>query len=161
MRTFLESPSVLGKITKAFLFGVYLIPAADTVEAAPPPGNAELIFRAAAGSFLEEVKGYIPVDDHPVLTWGIGLDFRRKRVGIEYDLASEPSYEFDDPEGPFTIPPRVSVYHHNFYFRLYWFFSRYAALSGAASLGINDVYSWPDPWRGVSHVYTSFGPGFT
>lgn len=109
---------------------------------------------------MEEVRGGIPVDDHPVLTWGIGLDFRREWVGIEYDLALEPSYEFDDPEGPFTIPPRVNVCHHNFYVRLYWFFSRYAALSGAASLVINDVYSRPSPVSGPSHVYTSFEPGF-
>jgi len=150
----------LRKSINSFLVGVYLIPAAYTVKAAPPPGNAELVFRAAAGLFLEEVNGYIPVDDHPVLTWGLGLDFRRKWVGIEYDLASEPSYEFDDPEGPFTGPPLVSVCHHNFYFRLYWFSSRYAALSAAASLGINDVYSRPSPVSGPSHVYTSFGPGF-
>ncbi len=137
-----------------------LLAAGSAVEAAPPGEGAELVFGGGVGYFLQDVKGDIPRDDTPELTWTAGFDLRIKRIGVAYDLTVEPSYVYKDPRSPFDPVPLVTAYHHDFYVRWFFFVRPPAAFSVAGGLEISGIYTHPDPFIGVSRFYGSFQPGF-
>lgn len=130
-----------------------------SVEAAPPGENAELVFGGGAGYFLQDVKGDIPRDDTPELTWAVGLDLRVKRLGVAYDLKVEPGYVYKDPRSPFDPFPWVAAYHHDFYLRWFFFVRPPAAFSVAGCLEVTGIYTPPSPFHDVSRWYGSFQPG--
>lgn len=137
-----------------------LLAAGSAVEATPPGEGAELVFGGGAGYFLQDVKGDIPRDDTPELTWTAGFDLRIKRIGVAYDLTVEPSYVYKDPRSPFDPVPLVTAYHHDFYVRWFFFVRPPAAFSVAGGLEISGIYTAPDPFNYVSRWYGSFQPGF-
>ncbi len=160
---FIKTRVLRSRIISLWTLGC-LLAAGSAGEAAPSPENAELVFGGGAGYFLQDVKGDIPRDDTPELTWTAGFDVRIKRIGIAYDLTVEPSYVYKDPRSPLDPFPLVTAYHHDFYLRWFFFVRPPAAFSVAGCLEISGIYTPadtpPDPFHDVSRAYASFQPGF-
>jgi hypothetical protein len=129
------------------------------VGAAAAPESAELVFGGGPGYFIQDVRGDIPRDDTPELTWGVGLDLRVKRIGVAYGLTVEPSYVYKDPRSPFDPVPMSTAYHHDFYVRWFFLVRPPAAFSVGGCLDVTGIYTFPTPYHEVSRRYGSFQPG--